>query len=36
MDGSEGSNTLELPDITIVLTSATDNAAKQEYGMLYY
>ena len=36
MDGSEGSNTLELPDITILLTSATDNAAKQEYGRLYY
>ena len=33
MDGSEGYNTLELPDITIALASATD---KQENGRLYY
>ncbi|CAI8019961.1 hypothetical protein GBAR_LOCUS11952 [Geodia barretti] len=32
MDGSDGSNTLELPDITIALASATDNTAKQENG----
>ena len=36
MDGSEGYNTLELPDITIALASATDNTAKQENGRLYY
>ena len=36
MDGSEGSNTLELSDITIALASASDNAAKQENGKLYY
>ena len=36
MDGSYGSNTLELPDITIALASATDNTAKQENGRLYY
>ncbi|CAI8026699.1 hypothetical protein GBAR_LOCUS15312 [Geodia barretti] len=32
MDGSEGYNTLELPDVTIALASATDNTAKQEDG----
>ena len=36
MDGSEGYNTLELPDVTIALASATDNAAKQENGRLHY
>ena len=36
MDGSEGYNTLELPDITIALASATDNTSKQENGGLYY
>ena len=36
MDGSEGSNTMELPDITIALASASDIAATQEYGKLYY
>ena len=33
MDGSEGYNTLELPDISVALASATD---KQENGRLYY
>ncbi|CAI8029818.1 hypothetical protein GBAR_LOCUS16924 [Geodia barretti] len=32
MDGSEGYNTLELPDITIALASATDNTSKKENG----
>ena len=36
MDGSEGYNTLELPDVTIALASATDNTAKQEEGRPYY
>ncbi|CAI8016255.1 hypothetical protein GBAR_LOCUS9982, partial [Geodia barretti] len=34
MDGSEGYNTLELPDITITLPSGNDNSAKQANGRL--
>ena len=34
MDGSEGYNTLELPDITIALPSGNDNSAKQANGRL--
>ena len=36
MDGSEGYNTLELPDITVELASATDNTSKKENGRLYH
>ena len=36
MDGSEGYNTLELPDITIEIASGTDNTSRQENGGLYY
>ena len=35
MDGSEGYNKLELPDVTIALASGTDNTSKQENGRLY-
>ena len=35
MDGSEGYNKLELPDVTIPLASGTDNTSKQENGRLY-
>ena len=36
MDGSEGYNTLELPNITIVLASGTDNTPKEANGRFFY
>ena len=35
MDGSEGYNALELPDITIALASGTDNTSKEANGRFF-
>ena len=35
MDGSEGYNALELPDITIALASGTDNTSKEGNGRFF-